>query len=337
MRLSWTARQGLRWIGRLWPETWQLSGEERHTGLPLTVLCATRAPNRSYLVKMLFAPGCRQEPLGRICLANLLRTSTKSACPLLLAEVHHTQCRLLCLAGETYFIPVWVEGVVDLAAMAYRSSHSLQQDLRLSRVHRLEVTVTQDPVWLDRFYNEMYLPTVTKAHGSSAEPRPLGELRTAFARGDLLLVCNPTGCLGGLLLGYEPESPRIHCVGVLGGDRDHLRHGAVSALYDFAFRRLEQGGYTKVRLGLSRAFLNDGVTRYKKKFAQTIVRPSGWRFVLSVIEPSPAATAVLRNNPFLHVTTDGLSAATFLEAALLRSSPQTSGTDRCNRSCTWTA
>jgi hypothetical protein len=95
---------GRRWFQRLHPEVWILSGEERHSDLPLTVLCATETINRSYLTKLLFAPGHRQKPLGRIGLWNLRRVAGQNGGEIVLAEVHRTQ-----RARDAHFIPVWLQ------------------------------------------------------------------------------------------------------------------------------------------------------------------------------------------------------------------------------------
>jgi hypothetical protein len=301
MRIPWKVRAGLRWFARLRSETWFVSGEERHTGLPLSIVCTAAGPNRSYLLKLLFAPGYRQASLGRIWLWNLRRIAAREECALSIAEIHRTQSKMLPRTRDSYLIPIWIRGEVDLVEYEHRRSHSLKQDLRLSRLNHLEVSVVSDLGWLDRFYHEMYLPTVIRSHGGSAEPRSLAELRAGCKNRELFAVNNQAGCIGGLLLGYEDPCPRVWCVGVRDGDREYLRMGAVSALYDFAFRRLAQAGFTRASSGLSRAFLNDGVLRFKQKFPHRITSAFSWVFALTVIDPSPAASAVLRNNPFVQV------------------------------------
>jgi hypothetical protein len=302
MNIPWMIQSGRRWFVRLWPEAWIVRGAELHSGLPLSVLFATESSTGSYLVKLFFAPGCRQEPLGHIPLCNLRRTAARAGCQMMLPEVHYTQ-----RPRDAHFVPVWVHGAVELPLAV--QNHSLKQDLRQARLHRLQVTIARDHGTLERFYHEMYVPTLAKSHGDSAVPRELEELVAGLPYSDLLLANSAAGWVGGLMLAYEKPFPRLWCLGVREGDRKYLRQGVVTTLYDFAFRHLAEAGYSRVNLGLSRAFLNDGVLRYKQKFGHKVTRTTDWGFALTVIEPTPATESVLRNNPFVASTRVAKAAA----------------------------
>jgi hypothetical protein len=83
-------------------------------------------------------------------------------------------------------------------------------------------------------------------------------------------------------------------------------------LYYFAVRYLAEKRFLSVSLGLSRAFLNDGVLRYKRKWGQKLVATAPDRIALKIVADTPASRSLLENNPFIFEESGELCGAVFL-------------------------
>jgi hypothetical protein len=123
-----------------------------------------------------------------------------------------------------------------------------------------------------------------------------------------------------MLVNYDAECAYIRYVGVLDGKWDHVRDGALVAAYEFCFQRLEKTGYTKVGLGFSRAFLQDGALRRKRKWGQSVMYASNHKFLMQIKSDSKATRAFLANNPFIFERSGKLHGAVFLNDEALPTS-----------------
>jgi hypothetical protein len=81
----------------------------------------------------------------------------------------------------------------------------------------------------------------------------------------------------------------------------------------YAMLYLEDKGFTKVNIGLTRAFPRDGVFQYKQKWSQKITGTSRYWFALKVLSYRGAAGAFLQNNPFIFEKHGILNNAVFLD------------------------
>ena len=111
---------------------------------------------------------------------------------------------------------------------------------------------------------------------------------------------------------YDEDGPRLWSAGVRDGDRRYVKQGALAASYYFSFQHLAEKGFDSVSLGLSRAFLNDGVLRYKRKWSQRLVSALPFAIALKVVAETPGCESFLRNNPFIFERAGELCGAVFL-------------------------
>ena len=102
-------------------------------------------------------------------------------------------------------------------------------------------------------------------------------------------------------------------LGVRNGDRAYLKVGAIIAIYYFSLTRLAEQGCKNADAGWSRAFLNDGPLRYKRKLAMRITGSSGKGIALKTVCLDAATRSFLRNNPFIVEGEAGLEAAVFVD------------------------
>jgi hypothetical protein len=265
---------------------------------------------------LMFADGYRQRCIGRFWLWNLPKVIQRKGVDNSIAvlEVADSQRRFLC--GEDYFyIPMWVQGDVDLP----RDKAALRRvngDLRRIRRHALEFEVTSDPQKFNDFYHHMYLPYITATFGDCAGITPYRHEKYFFNTGELILIKNQEGSIAGQVIQYAENGPILRDVGVRDGNRAYVKQGAACALYHFGFQHLESKGHKGAWLGWSRPWLNDGVLRFKRKWAQQIsdAYSCGSEFALRILSPSPATSAFLCNNPFLFNRDGLLYGAVFVSA-----------------------
>lgn len=303
-----------RWLPRLRRQVWRLEGTEAGSGESLSVLCAAGAQTRNYLAHLLFDKGTQELDLGRQWLWQLSRVRwvRKRGCALVLIQADPFLRQFLDQDGW-FLIPLWVMGTTALPIPDdVLKSKSIRSDVRVIRRTGLRTRVTREADCFDEFYHRMYVPHVTKAHGSSVYVNPYDTMRARLADSDLVMVNDGERDVAGMMIVYDEDRPRLWSAGVRDGDRRYLEQGALTALYHFACQHLTEKNYGSVSLGLSRAFLNDGVLRYKRKWAHTLVGTAPARIALKVVADTAASKSFLRNNPFIFEESGALYGAVFL-------------------------
>jgi hypothetical protein len=304
------------WLRMLRVELWLVEGEEKNGRTPLSLLCGVKGQEKTYLLRLMFADGYRQRRIGRFWLWNLPKVIRRKGADGSMAALEVAESQRGFLRGDGYFfIPMWVQGEVDLP----RDKAALRRvngDLRRIRRHALQFEVTSDPQKFNNFYHNMYLPYVTATFGDCAGITPYRHEKHFFRTGELLLIKNQEGSIAGQVIQYTENGPILRDVGIRDGNRAYVQQGAACALYHFGFKHLESQGRTGAWLGWSRPWLGDGVLRFKRKWGQRISDSysCGSEFALRILSPSPATSAFLCNNPFLFKRDGLLYGAVFVPA-----------------------
>ena len=288
------------WLRGLRVELWLVEGEERTSGLPLSIACAVRGENKKFLLGTVFGGTFRQRSLGRFWLWQLARAlpATATDCSLMVLEL--TDSYLGFAKGSDWFlIPAWVIGKADLPRDA-AALRKVSRNLRRLRRHAFQYEVTRDSRQFDDFYYNMYVPYITERHGPEADLSSYEDLKTGFQDCDLLLIKDREKTIAGQLIRYESWGPHLWEMGVRDGNRDYVAGGAVgSAVFHFSLEYLQGKGHTEVWLGWSRPFLRDGVLQFKRSWSQRIAANGNRHLALRIVSDSPAARAFLCNNPFI--------------------------------------
>jgi len=299
---------------RLRRQAWRLDGTERFSGQPLSILCTATRQTRNYLIELLFSGDGRETNLGYLWIWNLASPGWARKRGFVVVVLQIDPFVEKFLAEEAWFlIPVWVAGAVALPIPdTVLKDKSVRSDLQEIRKAGFSARVTRDPALLDDFYNKMYVPHVTRAHGSSVYVLPYDELRGRLTESDLLLIHDGVRDIAGMMILYERDRPRLWATGVRDGDRRHLKQGALAAVYYFSFQHLAEQKFASVNLGLSRTFLNSGVLRYKRKWGQKLFDTSNARIAVKVTTDTPASRSFLRSHPFIFERSGKLYGAVFL-------------------------
>ena len=289
-------------IRRLRPEVWIIAGEEQVSHLPLSVcLYAATNENRIYLQNLIFGSSFRARYIGRIWLWNAFTGLPEAAkgCSIVIADVHDRHLKLMG-ARAGIIIPAWVRGYVDLPrSPAVIRRDSVKDIQRRIRREGLEFEVTRDLQSFDYFYQNMHVPYLKGRYGDSAVVSSREEIKAQFDNGELILVKKKGEYISGAIVSYQGELASFPYLGVLDGRWEFVAGGAISASYEFVLQHLETTSCRKANFGQSRAFLNDGVLRFKKKYGYEIVNSTIHKFLTKVVSDTNATRAFLRNNPFI--------------------------------------
>lgn len=270
-------------------------------GAPLSVVCAASKQTTSYLTGLLFKEGFRTRELGSVRLRTLSssRWLEEVGCAIALIQTDPFVRRFF-EQDDWLFIPLWISGTATLPiADEMMKGKSIRSDVRVIRKAGLRARVTRDPERFDDFYYNMYVPHVTRAHGPSVYVNPYDTMKARLADSDLVMIHDGERDIAGMMIVYDEERPRLWSMGIRDGDRRYLKVGALTALYHFSCHYLVEKKFSSVSLGLSRAFLNDGVLRYKRKWAQRLADTASDRIAMKIVERTPAAMSFLQNNPFI--------------------------------------
>jgi hypothetical protein len=148
----------------------------------------------------------------------------------------------------------------------WRSNHSLKQDIR--QVHRrgMQMALSKTEADFDLFYRTMYLPFLAGRHGEMARPKDENWLRSAFLRGKIIWVVRGEEKLAGVVIEIAHGVLHFWAVATRDGDPGLMKEGALAALYLYAIQRAVDEGCSYVDFGGCRAFLADGILRYKRKW-----------------------------------------------------------------------
>ncbi|MBK7333805.1 MAG: peptidoglycan bridge formation glycyltransferase FemA/FemB family protein [Betaproteobacteria bacterium] len=116
------------------------------------------------------------------------------------------------------------------------------------------------------YYREMYVPYVRSRHGAGAYVQSARRLRRAFRRGGLLWVSRNGERRAGLLFEHRQGTLVALAVGTVGDPVRQLKEGAIAALYVHMLDHARSAGCADIDLRGSRPSLDDGITRFKRKW-----------------------------------------------------------------------
>ncbi len=307
---------GYRVYEEIRPRVWIAESQEGRDGVSVAVLCAAGTWARSFALGEMLGDGYRERCVGRAWLWNLSKVWAEKGrnCCAAVVRVRPGFRRLL--SSEKWLqIPAWVDGEVDLPlAPEVLASGNVKEDLRKIRKNALTSEITRDMEKFDDFYRNMHVPHISRVHGRGARVWPREFVLEHFENGELLLVNKEGQAVAGGIITYAEGVPLLALLGVRDGSRKRVQEGVIGAWYHFCLRHLVDQGFTKVALGRSRAFLHNGVLRYKKKLGIRLVGATEGYFYLRVPHDTKASRALLKNNPLIFEEDGLLYGAVFLEA-----------------------
>ena len=302
------------------PGIWIITGNEISSEKKLIIAFAGHEENKNLLTMLAFADSYEETCIGKKWLWKISGVVKKSNrdCSLMVAEVPNF-LRSLSEKMKCFYLPSWLSGEivfsVDKSALFKNRNSSLKSDISKIKKNKLQFEVTNEPTQLKNFYYDMYLPFMTKVHGERSVIPSYDYVKSEFANRDsnmLLLIKKEDEYIAGIILLCKKNNTKLWSLGVKGGNIDHVRDGAIGALFYFSILHAEEQGFTKIQFGGSRPFLKDGVLQYKKKWNQKIYNRKDVGFLIKPISETDGVKGFFVNNPFIYQDKTGLSGAIFV-------------------------
>ena len=322
--MKWLRHQLARCWHRFWPASVALvefSGAAAHGGSPLKVLSGVGWVNKNYLRHLLFAGAVTETKLGRFRLRKLIHSPAllKTDAALLLLPLTPAQHEHFG-AADWCLIPSWLRGEIHLPLTAATLKHeSVKADLRKIRQQEFGFEIARGGAAFSEFFYQMNQPYVRATHGDVAFTDWLAEHRRWLVDYEILFVhrsSEPRRRLAGVVIVYERNQARLWTLGVRVGHFHEVQNGVIAALYHFSFQQVQTRGFHRVLTGGSRAFLNDGILKFKRKMANEIFAAYPLGFALKIFKLDSPTRSFLLANPFAFQATDGLHAAVFTDTLL---------------------
>jgi hypothetical protein len=194
----------------------------------------------------------------------------------------------------------------------WQSNHSLKQDIR--QVHRrgMQMSLSQTEADFDLLYRTMYLPFLAGRHGDMARPKDENWLRGSFLRGRMIWVVRDEEKLAGVVIEIARGALHFWAVATRDGDPGLMKEGALAALYLYAIQHARDQGCSYVDFGSCRAFLADGILRYKRKWGMEMRPRLDNQNVLMIRWPAwnDTVSAFLADASIVHEDGSGLKVVT---------------------------
>jgi hypothetical protein len=252
-----------------------LRGVTAHEGRPATMLVAGREKRVRWLIERFFAAPPERETRGHVPAWRLARTlrQARGSADLTVAHLARASSASLGFGDDYLPVPDWI-GMRLVAPFAPdgagRLGHDLSLDLRRVRLGRWAAEVSHRASDFTAFYRDMYVPYVRGRHGADAYIQSDRRLRRTFRQGGLLWVSRDGERRAGLLFEHRQGTLVSAATGAAGDPARPLREGAIAATYVHMLDYARSAGCAEIDLRGSRPSLDDGVTRYKRKWGASV-------------------------------------------------------------------
>jgi hypothetical protein len=288
-------------------EVWELSGLEPQSKTTCTVIYAGHEVHKNYIANLIYNGAHAETLLGTYNFWALRRliNRTKVQYDLVFIEGQNLQ-QWWYQSANDFFIPLWLGAKAAIPLKV--TNRSTKDDTRRIRKYNLDYRLAHTVAEYDHFYHNMYLPSMAQRHEDRAIIMAYDKMMTEITLNgaQLLLVTLDEQTIAGTIILRHGSTPTLWSTGILNADPDYWKTGVASASYVFCAQYLAEQGYKEMDMGLSRAFLSDGVLQYKKKWNARFTAVGRSGFILKVNSLTPASKGFLQRHPFVHRTQDAI-------------------------------
>jgi hypothetical protein len=238
----------------------------------------------------------------------------KAGCDATIVDIGWPYHGLINRRREYLETPDWINMSVSLprewptVISGFRQS-TRNNDLRLIRrnEYRPDFTTTQESI--EEFYDTMYLPFVTHKHAEDSIIATRRQVIKRATQGTLLRVTRAGEVVAAGVIYLEQNVLYFLWMGIPPSYLDAPPEGAISALYFFGIQYAFERGCSAVDFTGTRAFLEDGAFRFKRKWGGIIedtFSPSS--ILIAPARLSNQAVRLFENLPILVRGSEGLEA-----------------------------
>jgi hypothetical protein len=178
---------------------------------------------------------------------------------------------------------------------------------RLIRKYNLTYEILTDEESFEYFNNKIYLPYIIKRYGDEALVEDLSTFWKSSSSPFLLAIKENGIIVAESMIRKSGDLIYLMRLGLLDGNEDYKRHGAIGAMYYFCVLEGQKMSCRYLDVGGTRPFLNNGLTKYKMGLgAEFLSEHSTWKEYLwfGINESSTFAKEFIRSNPFIYLNND---------------------------------
>jgi len=207
---------------------------------------------------------------------------------------------------SSFKTPDWIEQEIPLDGswedvVARFRKNTRTTDLRKVRKYNFAHDVVTDEKSIEYFYDNLYLPYLSQRFGDTFDVIDRDWLISVGGAGGLLRILDGDRVIAGVVIHYGEDYLDWIWTGALTGEDTEQENGAFSTLYYHSMKYAHDKGFPTIKLNNSRAFLNDGLYRYKRKWGAQISksRSSDTELLLDFDFRSKLTQHWLESTPFL--------------------------------------
>jgi hypothetical protein len=299
------------WITNIW----LIKGSESHSQMECTLLYAGSESHKNHIAHLVFKGNCTETHLGQKNALALQKILNSNELNFDLSIIEGLNLHRWFYKKQTdFFIPLWLKAQVDIPLVV--SNRSTKDDVRRIRKNNLAYHKATTQNDYDTFYQKMYLPTMSNRHDDRTIAMDYHSMMNQFENygAELLLFTMEDKDISGTIIRHDGALPTLWSTGILNGSDRYWKTGIASASYFFCSKHLSNQGFKRLDMGLSRAFLNDGVLQFKKKWNAKFAIAGKRGFILKINTYSEAVKQFLKHHPFAFTEDNKLHGAAILPA-----------------------
>jgi len=308
-------------INHLYLSIFLLYGKEKKLGSDLKILLIGDEQTLSYFSNILYSEEPNIKNIGSTFIWN-----SKNYVRFFLKDVD-----AVILKTDKFFsgflrkkgfiiIPEWIIMELDISGSydnIYKNfKTSAKRDIHNIKKYEYTYEITNDYKKFEFFYNELYLPFISNRYDQAilSEGTDYQDIKNIFEKGKLLLIKKKDKYVSGIIFKTKNNFAFPIYLGVT-LDSQYPIKGACAANYYFFINWAKENGFKYLGFGDVRAFLNDGLFRYKRKWGMS-VKISKYRLGIIGFKinnfKSKALNDFLENNPFIYSINNSLIGLLFI-------------------------
>ena len=296
-----------------------LTGPERSSGAPMRILYLGEGKSLDYIKTIFFQNSSNDSIETRYSLLQVLCGIRPKIDGYDLRVCEFTpRIMKLIRSSNSFKTPDWIEQDIlldgsweDVVARFRKNTRTT--DLRKVRKYNFAHDVVTDEKSMEYFYDNLYLPYLTQRFGDAFDIIDRDWLISVGEDGGLLRILDGDKVIAGVVIHYGEGYLDWIWTGALTGESSEQENGAFSSLYYHSIKHAHDKGFPTIKLNNCRAFLNDGLYRYKRKWGAHISksRSSEMELLLDFDFRSKVAQHWLESSPFLTESDGGFNANIF--------------------------
>ncbi len=212
------------------------------------------------------------------------------------------------MGSKGYVIPEWTTVRINidrpLEIICQRNVSNFGDVFRRIRRYNMTYEVLKDEESFKYFYDRMYIPYISKRYGAEAWIEGLDEILDSASSPLLIAVKENETIVGAGLVSISEGSLFLHRLGLMEGNDEYRRHGVIGAIYYFGVVEGQKAGCRYLDLGGTRAFLSDGLTKFKLRLGAEFITDLSTEkeyLWLWINEQSENARKFIEDNQFVYV------------------------------------